>query len=69
MVAFSLQIVGLNTNVEFLTALSSNRNLLEGNIDTDFIDKNKQQLLQRLQPAPEEIVQVSIWFIWVAIFE
>ncbi|XP_065215227.1 methylcrotonoyl-CoA carboxylase subunit alpha, mitochondrial [Planococcus citri] len=56
-------IVGLNTNLEFLSKLCSNRNLLDGKIDTSFIDSNKEDLLQRLEPKPEEIVQAALGLI------
>lgn len=51
-------VVGLPTNIDFLTALASNRSFVEADVATDFIDIHYDELLtdhtQSIQPMPKE---------------
>ncbi|XKL62812.1 hypothetical protein PGB90_002645 [Kerria lacca] len=53
-------IVGLNTNVEFLTKLSTNEKLLNGEVNTAFIEENKTDLLQKSKPSSRIIAQAAL---------
>lgn len=55
-----LQVVGLNTNLEFLRRLTLQPEFIEGKVHTGFIEEHSQTLLAE-QPAPTlAIVQVYI---------
>mgnify|MGYP000962713382 CR=1 FL=1 len=54
------QITGLTTNISFLIALCGNMKLLKGEVNTAFIEENKNELLGRLQPSSEIIAQVNM---------
>lgn len=57
---FGVQIVGLNTNTEFLANLCANKKLLDGKVNTAFIEENGDELLRRLDPSSQTIAEVCL---------
>lgn len=53
----------MNTNIEFLATLCSNEKLLNGEVNTAFIDENKDELLKRMVPNSQTIAEVSFTYI------
>lgn len=49
------QIVGLNTNIDFLTRLSSHPEFISGNVETGFINKYYDELFPKHEPVKPEV--------------
>ncbi|XP_046388913.1 methylcrotonoyl-CoA carboxylase subunit alpha, mitochondrial [Ischnura elegans] len=59
----SYNIVGLNTNVEFLMDLCSHPDFIQGNVHTDFIDEHYQELFPKKLLTSSVISQAAIGFV------
>ncbi len=50
------RIVGLPTNIEFCRKIASHEAFVSGDLDTNFIEKNYEELLPKSGPTPDHIV-------------
>ncbi|MCP4273901.1 MAG: acetyl/propionyl/methylcrotonyl-CoA carboxylase subunit alpha [Gammaproteobacteria bacterium] len=57
------QVVGLATNLEFLSALAANTAFNELQIDTSFIQKQQQQLFPAKKPVSDESVALAALYV------
>ena len=58
-----LQIVGLDTNLEFLSNLLSHEKFREGAIDVRFIENNLEELIHAVEDLPDEIAILGALFV------
>lgn len=54
------EVVGLSTNIEFLKRLCRSQAFIEGDVETGFIDKNREDLFQPRRVEDEVFVQASL---------
>lgn len=54
------QISGLDTNINFLINLCNNEHFINADVHTGFIDQHKQQVLDRVPPKTETILQAGL---------
>lgn len=53
------RVVGLPTNIEFLRKTASHRAFREAELDTNFIEKNYDELLPVAQPTPDRVLVLA----------
>ncbi|KAG9290571.1 hypothetical protein G9A89_020941 [Geosiphon pyriformis] len=58
------EVVGLNTNIDFLKNLVSHRALIDGKLETGFIEKYKGDLIpSKTEPPAQVFVQAALFFL------
>ncbi|THH10388.1 hypothetical protein EW145_g1364 [Phellinidium pouzarii] len=56
------QVVGVSTNIEFLTILAGNTDFINGNVETGFIQKHHDKLFPPINlPEPEALAQAALF--------
>lgn len=58
----NFNIVGIENNVDFLRTVCSNKNLIQGNVHTGFIEENREDLKSSL-PSNETVIQAALGLI------
>jgi 3-methylcrotonyl-CoA carboxylase alpha subunit len=57
---FHLQVLGLNTNIQFLTDLAKHPEFMKGNVHTDFIPQFSQDLFPEHVTSTTAVCQAAV---------